>query len=104
METSFEGKNAEVGRARSLSLQHTGKFLLGKVCSSVAESVHVAHEDHLDTVLVGAGAAHHGKDLGHARGSHGHQGVANLDNPVFSGEPAQSWPVIGQLWDIAKVF
>ena len=58
------------------------QFTLSKVVPAASVLVHVPHEDELDAVLVGAGAAHHRVDLDNERAFenfknifHGHFGI-----------------------------
>ena len=47
----------------------------------------------LESVLVGAGAAHHGGDLLQAGGGRGHQDGPELGDPVLAGVNTQGGPV-----------
>ena len=47
----------------------------------------------LESVLIGAGAAHHGGDLLQARGGRGQQDGPQLGDPVLAGVDTQRGPV-----------
>ena len=47
----------------------------------------------LESVLVGAGAAHHGGDLVQSRGGRGHHDGPELGDPVVTRVDAQGGPV-----------